>query len=51
MKNLIIKLYRLAVANNILNSLIRSFRRDLVIFKPKYRAARKLIRIKNNSRV
>jgi hypothetical protein len=38
MEDLIIELYRLAVANNILDGLARGFRRDLAIFKPDVRA-------------
>jgi hypothetical protein len=49
-EDLIIELYRLTIANNILDSLARSFRRDLAIFKPEYRTTRKLIYIRDNSR-
>jgi hypothetical protein len=51
MEDLIIELYRFIVANNILNSLTRNFRRDLAIFKPEYRATREFIRMRNGSRV
>jgi hypothetical protein len=49
-ENSIIEFYRLTVANNIPDSLARGFRRDLAIFKPKYRATRELIRIRDSSK-
>jgi hypothetical protein len=51
MEDSITELYRLAVANNISDGLTRSFRRDLAIFKSEYRATRKLIRMKDGSRI
>jgi hypothetical protein len=51
MENLIIELYRFTVANNILDSLIRNFRRNLAIFKLKYRTTYKLIRIRDSNRI
>ena len=50
MEDSIIELYRLTVANNISDGLARGFRRDLAIFKPEYRATRKLIRMRDSSR-
>jgi hypothetical protein len=50
MEDLITELYRLTVANNIPDGLTRDFRRDLAIFKPEYRATRKLIHIRDSNK-